>query len=41
VRDVTKSFPLPEDPAARRLTLDAISLSMAAGELACLIGPSG
>jgi ABC-type nitrate/sulfonate/bicarbonate transport system ATPase subunit len=41
VRKVTKSFPLPEDPASRRLTLNAISLSMPAGELASLVGPSG
>jgi len=41
VHEVTKSFPLPEDAAARRLALDKVSLSMAAGELASLIGPSG
>src|SRR5205085_11929660 len=41
VREVTKSFPLPEDPAARRLALDAVSLAMPAGELASLVGPSG
>jgi ABC-type nitrate/sulfonate/bicarbonate transport system ATPase subunit len=41
VRAVSKSFPLPEDPAGRRLTLDAVSLSMPAGELASLVGPSG
>jgi ABC-type nitrate/sulfonate/bicarbonate transport system ATPase subunit len=41
VRDVSKSFPVPEDPAARRLTLDDISLSLAAGELVSLVGPSG
>lgn len=41
VRDVTKSFPLPEDSAARRLAVDRVSLSMAAGELASLVGPSG
>ena len=41
VHEVTKSFPLPEDAAARRLALDGISLSMAAGELASLVGPSG
>jgi ABC-type nitrate/sulfonate/bicarbonate transport system ATPase subunit len=41
VHQVTKSFPLPEDAAARRLALDEVSLSMAAGELASLVGPSG
>jgi ABC-type nitrate/sulfonate/bicarbonate transport system ATPase subunit len=41
VHEVTKSFPLPEDAAARRLALDEVSLSMAAGELASLVGPSG
>src|SRR3954471_19470432 len=41
VHEVTKSFPLPEDPAARRLALDAVSLSLAPGELVSLVGPSG
>jgi ABC-type nitrate/sulfonate/bicarbonate transport system ATPase subunit len=41
VHEVTKSFPLPEDSAARRLALDGVSLAMAAGELSSLIGPSG
>ena len=41
VHEVTKSFPLPEDSAARRLALDGVSLAMADGELASLVGPSG
>src|SRR5687768_16883409 len=41
VHDVSKSFPLPEDPQARRLALDHVSLSQAAGELVSLVGPSG
>jgi ABC-type nitrate/sulfonate/bicarbonate transport system ATPase subunit len=40
-RAVSKSFPAPDDPLARRLALDAVSLSVAAGELVSLVGPSG
>src|SRR3954468_22829189 len=41
VRDVTKSFPAPDNPAERRLALDPTTLSLAAGELSSLVGPSG
>jgi ABC-type nitrate/sulfonate/bicarbonate transport system ATPase subunit len=41
VREVSKSFPAPDDSFARRLALDAISFSVAAGELVSVIGPSG
>src|ERR1700736_5739646 len=41
VREVSKSFPAPDDSFARRLALDAISFSVAAGELVSLVGPSG
>src|SRR3954467_12389070 len=41
VNEVSKSFPLPDDPTARRLALDAVSLGMAPGELTSLVGPSG
>ena len=41
VGDVRKSFPLPDDPTTRRAAIDGISVSLAAGELVCLIGPSG
>ena len=41
VRAVSKSFPAPDDINARRLALDAVSLSLAAGEMVSLVGPSG
>jgi ABC-type nitrate/sulfonate/bicarbonate transport system ATPase subunit len=41
VRDVTKSFPAPDDAADRRLAVDNVSLTLAAGELSSLVGPSG
>src|SRR3954468_1456564 len=41
VRDVTKTFPAPDDTALRRLALDCVSLTLAAGELSSLVGPSG
>jgi ABC-type nitrate/sulfonate/bicarbonate transport system ATPase subunit len=41
LREVTKSFPAPDDPHTHRLVLDAISLSLEDGELVSLVGPSG
>ena len=41
VREVSKSFPAPDNAVARRLALDAVSISLAAGELVSLVGPSG
>ena len=41
LRGVSKSFPLPDNPAERRLALNDISLSVGSGELVSLIGPSG
>ncbi len=40
-REVSKSFPAPDDPLSRQLALDAVSLSLGAGELVSLVGPSG
>jgi ABC-type nitrate/sulfonate/bicarbonate transport system ATPase subunit len=39
--NVSKSFPAPDNAAVRTLALDAVSLSVGAGELISLIGPSG
>ena len=41
VNQVSKSFPLPENPLTRRAALQDVSLSLSAGELVALIGPSG
>ncbi len=38
---VSKDFPTPDDSEGRTLALDAVSLSIAAGELASVVGPSG
>jgi ABC-type nitrate/sulfonate/bicarbonate transport system ATPase subunit len=41
VQQVSKSFPLTDDPLTRREALSDISLSLAPGELVSLVGPSG
>jgi len=41
LREVSKSFPSPDDPLTRHAALQNVSLSLAAGELVALIGPSG
>jgi ABC-type nitrate/sulfonate/bicarbonate transport system ATPase subunit len=41
LRELTKSFPAPDDMLTRRLALDRISMSLDAGELVSLVGPSG
>src|SRR2546423_785890 len=40
VSDVRKDFPTPGDPNVRTVALDGISLSVEAGELVSVIGPS-
>jgi ABC-type nitrate/sulfonate/bicarbonate transport system ATPase subunit len=39
--DLRKSFPRPDAPNERRLALDGVSFSIAAGALVSLVGPSG
>ena len=41
LRDVGKSFPVPDQPLTRRPVLETISTSLQAGELVSLVGPSG
>ena len=41
VHNMRKSFEVPDAPGTTRLVLDAISFSIAAGELVSLVGPSG
>jgi ABC-type nitrate/sulfonate/bicarbonate transport system ATPase subunit len=41
LQNVSKSFPTPDNPLTRRLALNQVSFSLAAGELVSLIGPSG
>ncbi len=41
VREVSKSFPTPDNAEIRTHALDAVSLSVSAGELICFLGPSG
>ena len=41
LREVTKSFPAPDEPLRQRLVLNGISISLTPGELVSLVGPSG
>jgi ABC-type nitrate/sulfonate/bicarbonate transport system ATPase subunit len=41
LRDVGKSFPVPDQPLTRRPVLETITISLEAGELVSLVGPSG
>ena len=41
LREVTKTFPAPDDPLNRRLALASVSLAIEAGELVSIVGPSG
>jgi ABC-type nitrate/sulfonate/bicarbonate transport system ATPase subunit len=41
IREVSKSFPAPDDPLTQRQALKDISLSITDGELVSLVGPSG
>src|ERR1044071_1950801 len=41
VREICKSFPVPDAPGTSRLALGGISFVIAAGELVSLVGPSG
>ncbi len=41
VREVTKSFPAPDNTDVQVLALNGVNLSVSAGELVSLVGPSG
>ena len=41
LREIRKSFPVPDNPAEKRLVLDDISIGLTNGELVSLVGPSG